>query len=43
MTIPDGNSTPMRAYVEVDSDKICYAVMPDGSVLTSTSGVITAQ
>lgn len=43
MTIPDGNSTPMRAYVEVDSDKICYAVMPDGRVLTSISGVINAQ
>jgi len=29
-----------KVYLEVDSDKTCYVVLPNGTLLTSTSGVI---
>lgn len=32
--------TPQKVYVEVDLDKKAYVILPDGSVLTSTSGII---
>jgi len=28
-------------YLQVDADKFCYIVQPDGSVLTSTLGIIS--
>jgi len=40
LSIGDGTGTPQKIYLEVDSDKICYVTLPNGTLLTSTSGVI---
>ena len=40
LSIGDGTGTPQKVYLEVDSDKNCYVVLPNGTLLTSTSGVI---
>jgi len=40
LSIGDGTGTPQKIYLEVDSDKTCYVVLPNGTLLTSTSGVI---
>jgi hypothetical protein len=40
LTIGSGVATPQKVYLEVDSIQSCYVVLPDGSVLSSTAGVI---
>jgi len=40
LSIGDGTGTPQKVYLEVDSDKNCYVVLPNGTLLTSTSGVV---
>jgi len=40
LSIGDGTGTPQKVYLEVDSDKICYVTLPNGTLLISTSGVI---
>lgn len=40
LTIGSGVATPQKCFLRVDSDKSCYVVLPDGSVLSSSAGVI---
>ncbi len=40
LTIDDGSVTPQNIYLEVDADKSCYVILPDGSVLISAAGII---
>lgn len=40
LSLASGTVTPQVVYLEVDADKTCYVVLPDGSVLTSTTGII---
>lgn len=40
LSISDGRTTPQNVYLAVDSDKVCYVILPSGEVLTSTAGVI---
>ena len=40
LSVLSGQSSPQKIYLEVDSDKTCYVVLPNGTLLTSTSGVI---
>jgi len=40
LSIGDGSVTPQKIYLKVDSDKSCYVILPDGSVLISAAGII---
>jgi hypothetical protein len=40
LTIGNGQITPKKIYLKVDSNKTCYVVLPSGALLTSTSGTI---
>lgn len=40
LSLADGSVTPQVVYLGVDSDKTCYVVLPDGTTLTSTAGII---
>ena len=40
LSLASGTVTPQLVYLEVDSDKTCYVILPDGSTLTSTDGKI---
>ena len=40
LSIGDGRTAPQKVYLAVDSDKVCYVILPSGEVLTSTAGVI---
>jgi hypothetical protein len=40
LTIGNGQITPKKVYLKVDSNKTCYGVLPNGMLLTSTSGAI---
>ncbi len=40
LTIGDGSVTPQKVYLEVDSNKSCYVILPNGSILSSTDGYI---
>lgn len=43
LTIGDGSVTPQKIYLEVDSNKVCYVVQPNGVILTSTAGKINVN
>lgn len=40
LSLADGSVTPQVVYLQVDSDKECKVVLPDGIALTSTLGII---
>lgn len=40
LNIASGAVTPKKVYLKIDSDKTAYIKMPNGTLLTSTSGVI---
>ena len=40
LSLASGTVTPQLVYLEVDSDKTCYVILPDGTTLTSTAGII---
>lgn len=40
LTLASGTITPQKISVEVDSDKTAYVIQPDGTILTSVTGLI---
>lgn len=40
LSIGSGSVTPQKVNLAVDSDKTCYVILPNGTLLTSTAGVI---
>ena len=40
LSIASGTVTPQVVFLQVDPDKTCYVVLPNGTVLTSTASVI---
>ncbi len=40
LSLANGGITPQVVYLEVDADKTCYVILPDGSIITSTAGTI---
>lgn len=40
LSLASGTVTPQVVNLAVDVDKICYVILPDGTTLTSTAGVI---
>ena len=40
LSVSSGQISPQKIYLEVDSNKVCYVVQPNGVVLTSTAGII---
>ena len=42
LSLADGSVTPQVVFLGVDGDKTAYVILPDGSILTSTVGVVNA-
>jgi hypothetical protein len=40
LSVSSGQVSPQKIYLEVDANKVCYVVQPNGVVLTSTAGKI---
>ena len=40
LSLASGTVTPQVVILEVDSDKTCYVILPDGTTSTSTTGLI---
>ena len=40
LSLASGTVTPQVVYLQVDSAKTCYVILPDGTKLTSTGGLI---
>lgn len=40
LNIASGETTPRKVYLKVDTDKTAYIKLPNGTLLTTTSGVI---
>ena len=40
LSLADGSVTPQVVFLAVDADKICYVVLPNGTILTSIEGTI---
>ena len=40
LTIGDGSVTPQKMYLDAVETKICHVLLPNGTILTSTAGLI---
>ena len=40
LTIGDGSVTPQKIHLDAGATKICHVLLPNGTILTSTAGVI---